>query len=203
MKKYRFKKVLLVIACFSLVIVMTACGSGGSGGGSHASISTDPDNPSKLTFPETIENDNSFFYQSIYNSTVDDPDAEPGTIYGCYQGTLTNDSTLTFIACKPKLSPTIAQAIADNGLKYFVIQIRDGEDILSNTIYVFKNDASYDAVSRDQETIEVIGRCDGISLGAKYDYMEAGGGHIDPDFTTFNERLEDYTLETIGQIIEH
>lgn len=58
MKKYRFKKVLLVIACFSLILVMAACGSGGS----HTSISTDPDNPSELTFPETIEDDDGLFY---------------------------------------------------------------------------------------------------------------------------------------------
>ena len=87
---------------------MTACGSGGSGGGSHASISIDPDNPSELTFPETNE-DGDIFYQSIYNSTVDDPDADPGTIYGCYQGTITDGDTMTFVASKPQLSDAIAQ----------------------------------------------------------------------------------------------
>ena len=56
MTEYRFKKALLV--SFSLVLAMAACGgsSGSGGSGSHASISTDPDNPSKLTFPETAEN---------------------------------------------------------------------------------------------------------------------------------------------------
>lgn len=115
MKKYRFKKVLLVIACFSLVVVMTARGSGSSGGGSHASISTDPDNPSELTFPETNE-DGDIFYQSIYNSTVDDPDAEPGTIYGCYQGTSTDGDIIAFVASKPQLSDTITQKLDENGL---------------------------------------------------------------------------------------
>ena len=158
MKKYRFKKVLLVIACFSLVIVMTACGSGGSVGGSHASISTDPDNPSELTFPETNE-DGDIFYQSIYNSTVDDPDAEPGTIYGCYQGIIADASgNVKFIAYKPELPPVITQAIADGNLKYFVIRIEgneDGQQIEEDTLYIFKNDASYDVISRDQKTIKV------------------------------------------------
>ena len=204
MKKYRFKKALLVIACFTLVIVMAACGSSGSGGGSHASISTDPDNPSEITFPETAEDGT--FYQSIYNSTVDDPGAEPGTIYGCYQGTLTDGDTMTFVVSKPQLPDAIAQKINENGLKYFVISTMRGDIEYTNarsTLYIFKNDASYDAISRDQKTIEVYGRCIGISLGAEDDYMEAGGGRIESDFTTFKEHLEDYVLETIDQILEH
>lgn len=206
MKKYRFKKVLLVIACFSLVIVMTACGSGGSGGGSsHASISTDLDNPSELTFPETAE-DGTTFYQSIYNSTVDDPDAEPGTIYGCYQGTLTDGDTMTFVVSKPQLPDAIARKIDENGLKYLVISTMRGDIEYTNarsTLYIFKNDASCDAISRDQKTVEVYGKCIDISLGTEDDYMEAGGGRIESDFTTFNEHLEDYVLENIDQIIEH
>ncbi|KGF09762.1 hypothetical protein HMPREF1635_02520 [Clostridiales bacterium S5-A14a] len=150
MKKYRFKEVLLIIACFSLVLVMAACGSSGSGGGgSHASISTDPDNPSELTFPETNE-DGDVHYQSIYNSNVDDPDAEPGTIYGCYQGTTADTGgSVKFIAYKPKLSPAIAQAITDGNLKYFVIQVDyndDSQHIEADTLYIFTNDASYDAI---------------------------------------------------------
>lgn len=178
MKKYRFKKVLLVIACFSLVIVMTACSSGGSGGDSHASISTDPDNPSKLTFHETAENDDGLFYQSIYNSNVDDPDAEPGTIYGCYDGNVVDTGeNVKFIAYKPELSPTIAQAITDGNLKYFVIRVEyddNGRQVQEDTLYIFKNDASYDVISRDQKTIKVSGRYIGISLGTEDDYLEAG-----------------------------
>lgn len=199
MKKYRFKKVLLVIACFSLVLVMTACGSGGS----HASISTDPDNPSELTFPETNE-DGDIFYQSIYNSTVDDPDAEPGTIYGCYQGTSTDGDIITFVASKPQLSDTITQKLDENGLKYFVISAIQGEIDDANSydqIYIFKDKASYDAISRDQKTIKVVGRYIGISLGTENDYMYAGEGRIYDTFTTYSASNEEYLLETIDDLI--
>lgn len=202
MKKYRFKKVLLVIACFSLVIVMTACGSGGSGGGSHASISTDPDNPSDLTFPETNE-DGDIYYQSIYNSTVDDPDAEPGTIYGCYQGTLTDGDTMNFVVSKPQLPDAIAQKLDENGLKYFVISTMRGDIEYTNsrsTLYIFKDDASYDAISRDQETIKVYGRYIGISLGTEDDYMEAGLGRADESFTMCDSFDEEYTLDVIKDL---
>lgn len=72
-----------------------------------------------------------------------------------------------------------------------------------STLYIFKNDVSYDAISRDQKTIKAYGRYIGISLGAEDDYMEAGGGRIESDFTTFKEHLGDYVLETIDQILEH
>ena len=208
MKRYRFKKVLLIIACFSLVIVMTACGSSGSGGsGSHASISTDPDNPSKLTFPETAENDDGLFYQSIYNSNVDDPDAEPGNIYGCYQGT-TDDTggNFKFIAYKPRLSSTVAQAIASNNLKYFVIGAKyndDSQKIEEDTLYIFKNDASYDVISRDQKTIKVIGRYIGISLGAEDDYLKAGEGRPSEDYSSFSNLDEEFALGMIDYLIAH
>lgn len=205
MKKYRFKKVLLVIACFSLVIVMAACGSGGSNGGSHASISTDPDNPSELTFPETAE-DGATFYQSIYNSTVDDPDAEPGTIYGCYQGTLTDGDTMTFVASKPQLPDAIARKIDENGLKYFVISTVRGDIDYANsndTIYVFKEDASYDAISRDQKTVDVYGKCIGISLGTEDNYLDAGGGCVSEDHASFSELDEEFTLGMIDYLITH
>lgn len=183
---------------------MTACGSGGSGGGSHASISTDPDNPSELTFPETIEGGNT--YQSIYSSAVDDPDAEPGTIYGCYKGTLEDTGgSIKFIVCKPKLSATISQAIEENNLKYFVIRIEysdDTREITENKLFIFKNDASYDAISRDQKTIEVSGRCDGISLGTEDDYMKAGTGRMNESFTTYDEFNEEYVLKTIDLIMQ-
>lgn len=206
MKKYRFKKVLLVIACFSLVLVMTACGSGDSGGGSHASISTDPDNPSELTFPETNE-DGDVYYQSIYNSTVDDPDAEPGTIYGCYRGTFTEGNTLTFVASKPKLPDTIAQALSDNGLKYFVISIMiDDEDYSRshNTMYAFKDEASYDAISRDRETIKVQGRYIGISLGTETNYMQIDSVSIDDEnFSKCGISNEDDVLGSIDYLVSH
>ena len=198
MKKYRFKKVLLVIACFSLVIVMTACASGGS----HASISTDPDNPSELTFPETAEDGT--FYQSIYNSNADDPDAEPGTIYGCYQGTLDTGGSAKFIACKPKLSATISQAIKENDLKYFVIRTEYSDDtrkIAEDQLHIFKNDASLDVMSRDQKTIEFGGKCPGISLGSENDYMYAGMGCVNENFTTYDEFNEEYVLQTIDNLM--
>lgn len=204
MKKYIFKKVLLVIACFSLVIVMAACGSSGSGGDSHASISTDPDNPSALTFPETAEDDDGLFYQSIYNSNVDDPDAEPGTIYGCYQGTSTEGDTIAFIASKPQLSDAVAQKLDENGLKYFAISTIQGEIDNANSydqIYIFKDEASYDAISRDQKTIKVVGRYIGISLGTENNYMYAGEGRIDETFTTYSASDEEYLLETIDDLI--
>ncbi|WP_071132336.1 hypothetical protein [Alterileibacterium massiliense] len=205
MKKYRFKKVLLVIACFSLVVVMTACGSGSSGGGSHASISTDPDNPSELTFPETNE-DGDIFYQSIYNSTVDDPDAEPGTIYGCYQGTSTDGDIIAFVASKPQLSDTITQKLDENGLKYFVISAIQGEIDDANSydqIYIFKDEASYDAISRDQKTIKVVGRYIGISLGTEDNYSEAGSGCINEDFSVYEASNEEFVLGIIDYLISH
>lgn len=201
MKKYRFKKVLLVIACFSLVLVMTACGSGGS----HASISTDPDNPSELTFPETNE-DGDIFYQSIYNSTVDDPDAEPGTIYGCYQGTSTDGDIIALVASKPQLSDTITQKLDENGLKYFVISAIQGEIDYANSydqLYIFKNDASYDAISNDQATINTIGRLPVISLGTEDNYSEAGSGCINEDFSVYEASDEELVLGIIDYLISH
>ncbi len=201
MKKYRFKKVLLVIACFSLVIVMTACGSGGS----HASISTDPDNPSELTFPETAEDGT--FYQSIYNSNADDQDAEPGTIYGCYNGTFNEGSDVIFVVSKPKLPNAIAQALSDNGLKYFVISAMiDDEDYSRShdTIYAFKDEASYDVTSHNQETITAHGRFIGMGLGTEDNYMEIGSIAIDDEnFSTCSTSNEDGILSSIDYLVSH
>lgn len=79
---------------------------------------------------------------------------------------------MKFIACKPKLSATISQAIKENDLKYFVIRTEysdDTREIAENKLFILKNDASYDAVSRDQETVDVVGICAGISLGSEDD----------------------------------
>lgn len=66
-------------------------------------------------------------YQSIYNSTVDDTDVEPWTIYGCYKGTTVDTGeSVKFIEYKPQLSSILVQAIADNNLKYFVIRLYIG-----------------------------------------------------------------------------
>ena len=184
---------------------MAACGSSGSGGGSHASISTDPDNPSELTFPETNE-DGDVYYQSIYNSTVDDPDAEPGTIYGCYQGTLTDGDTMTFVASKPQLPDIIAQKLDENGLKYFVISTMRGDIDYTNArskLYIFKDDASYDTVSRDQETVKVFGRYIGISLGTEDNYSDAGSGCIDENFSIYEASDEELALGIIDYLISH
>lgn len=111
---------------------------------------------------------------------------------------------MKFIVYKPKLSATISQAIEENDLKYFVIRteyLDDTRKITENKLFIFKNDASYDAVSHDQETIEAIGRCTGISLGTEYDYMDAGTGRINENFTTYDEFNEEYILKTIDYLI--
>lgn len=136
---------------------------------------------------------------------MDDPDAEPGTIYGCYKGTLEDTGgSAKFIACKPKLSATISQAIKENGLKYFVIQLRYSDDtrkIAEDQLHIFKNDASFDVISRDQKTIELGGRCPGISLGSEDDYVYAGMGCMDENFTTYDEFDEEYVLQTIDNLM--
>lgn len=220
MKKYRFKKVLLIIACFSLVLVMAACGSSDSsdssaakipsdsGGSSHAKISTDPDNPSTITFNK-YSKDGDIFYQSIYNSKVDDPDAEPGTIYGCYIGTIAEiGDDIKFIVYKPELSPAITQAIADGNLKYFVIREEyknEGEPVQSDTLCVFKDDASFEVTSRDKQTIKGSNNNGNSLVNEDYYFHEVGSGvgaGFDSSYTTFDALGEEYILDSINEVIE-
>ena len=197
MKKYRFKKVFLVIACFSLVLVVSACASNGS----HDSISIAPDNTSTITFPETAEDDEGLFYQTIYNSNVNDPDAEPGTVYGRYKGTFTGGNNVTFVVSKPKLPETIANALSENGLKYFVISLMlDDEDYFRShsTMYAFKDEASYNVISRDRETIKAHGRNATSLVIDESKYMEIGPVSIDDkNFSKCNTSEEDYILIVI------
>lgn len=228
MKKYRFKKVLLVIACFSLVLVMTACGQKSSDNGDKAhkakdvdqpsssdsastavsppDVSTDPNNPSELTFFKTAAD--GMFYQTIYDSTVDDPDttASPGIIYGCYHGVLEGGAGITFIVCKPSLSPPISTALWKNDLNYFVIQEKYDENIdLDNygELFIFKNKTSFDVVSSDQKLIRSFSRYSGISIGNNSDCLDSGNGVLSEGWTVYNEMDEDYVLENIEYLATH
>lgn len=197
MKKHNLSIGMFFFTCFVLVLVMTSCSKG---------ISTDPDNPSNITFPKTangIYSHREIFYQSIYNSNDDNPDAKQGTIYGCYQGMCTNGNFIKLIACKPKLPKMLMREISDNKLKYFVI-VGGREDRYfydSCELFVFKNDASYDVVSFNQDTIDSYGVITTVGLGNYLtDYALAGAGEIDEAFNKLS--MDEENLDSALQCIE-
>ena len=76
--------------------------------------------------------------------------------------------------------------------------------ILHDTLYAFKDEASYDSISRDRETIKVQGRYIGISLGTEDDYMEIGSIAIDDEnFRTCSTANEDNILSSIDYLVSH
>ncbi|KGF09761.1 hypothetical protein HMPREF1635_02515 [Clostridiales bacterium S5-A14a] len=228
MKSQKLKQILLIITCFSLILVMAACGQNNSDNGDKAhktkdvdkpsssdsastavsppDVSTDPNNPTSLTFFKTAADGR--FYQTIYDSSVDDPDmtASPGVIYGCYHGVLEGGAGITFIVCKPRLSPPISDALWKNDLNYFVVQEKHDENIdLDNygEIYIFRNKTSFDVVSPDKKFIRSYNRCPGISIGSKNDIVDSGSGVLSEGWTVFSEVDEDYILENIEYLITH
>lgn len=70
-------------------------------------------------------------------------------------------------------------------------------------LYIFKDDASYDAISRDQETVKVYGRYIGISLGTEDNYSDAGSGYIDENFSMYEASDEELALGIIDYLISH
>lgn len=191
------KKSLFAITCFCLVLVLCACGDG-SLVNSHSKISTDPDKPSSITFPETI--DNGDFYQCLYNSEIDDPDAEPGTIYGCYKGISSIDNKeCTFILCKPKLPQKLAQFIEDNDLGYYALhQHVEGGIKLENcdSLTVFQNKASFNVTSSDHKKIDSAGLFrpsdDEVSISTGVAF-----GEFNEDFTIFTPLDEELAISMI------
>lgn len=209
MNNYLFKKVLLVITCFSLVLLLCACGDG-SLVNSHAKISTDPDKPSSITFPET--SDDGDFYQCLYNSEIDDPDADPGTIYGCYKGIDIDNKESNIIFCKPKLPQKLAQFIEDNDLDYYAVHVhREGgiktEDIddiedlkdLENydLLTVFKDNASYYVTSNDHKKIKTAGFFTPFNDKDSI-YADVGFGEFNEDFTIFTPLDEELAISMIN-----
>lgn len=198
MNNYLFKKVLLIINCFSLVLLLCACGDG-SLVNSHSKISTDPDKPSSITSPETL--DNGDFYQCLYNSEIDDPDAEPGTIYGCYKGISTDNKECTFIFCKPKLPQKLAQFIEDNDLGYYAVHQRvEGGTIFKNydSLTVFENKASFYVTSGEHKKIKT----ETAGLFTPSDdkgsiSTDAAIGEFNDDFTIFTPLDEESAISLI------
>lgn len=213
MNNYIFKKLLLVITCFSLVLLLCSCDDG-SLVNSHSKISTDPDKPSSITFPETF--DDGDFYQCLYNSEIDDPDAEPGTIYGCYKGISIDNKEFTFIFCKPKLPQKLAQFIEDNDLGYYAVhqhveggtKIEDiGDDMQAlfnlenyDSLTVFENKASFYVTSGEHKKIKTAGLFtpsdDKVSIST-----DAAIGEFNEDFTIFTPLDEELAISLINRDI--
>lgn len=119
----------------------------------------------------------------------------------------TNGKFLKLIACKPKLPKMLMREISDNKLKYFVIVV-GGEDRYFYDyceLYVFKNDASYDVVSLNQETIDNYGVIMTVGLGNYLaDYAQAGTGEIDETLNklSMDEENLDSALKCIEALCE-
>lgn len=201
MNGQRLKRTLLIITCFSLILVIAAYINIYSDSESlNPRASTNPKKPTAIKFFR-IASDNKIFYEPIYSSNLDDPDARPGTLYGCYRGTTANGEAITFITSKPRLSPTIAQAILKYNLKYFVVTVVNKDNKRYNELYIFRNDISYDVTSENQKTIKDYGICARISLGKTTDYAYAGNGTIDDNFLAYSEKDEDFILKTIEYLV--